>query len=225
MDDFEKLAKLVGAPVEAAQYAGLPQSAAEAKALGSRWYFTGKPCKHGHTEKRTTTTRRCHRCQLLRNATPEAKETQRRYRAKPEAKETQRRHNTKPETKEAKRLRNYQPNTKEAQRRYDTKPETKEAKRLRNRQLKAKEAKRLRNMEKTGDVLLFAINQAEWAATRKRAYADIATQCPEPQRSQLQGLIDRIRADPKAGKAVIALLRTMRELRKTELAEAKNEAR
>ena len=173
MDDFEKLAKLVGAPVEAAQYAGLPQSFAEAKALGSRWYFMGKPCKNGHTEKRTTTSRKCHGCE-------------RQYRSTPKAKDAQRHRNATP---------------------------------------KAKETRRLHKMKKTGDVVLFAINQAAWAAERGRAAADIVTQCPEPQRTQLQHLIDCIRADPKAGKAVIALLRTMRELRKTELAEAKNEAR
>lgn len=54
---------------------------------------------------------------------------------------------------------------------------------------------------------------------RARAPADIVPQCPEPHRSQLQALIDRIRADPAAGKAVIGLLRTMRELRKAELAQ------
>jgi hypothetical protein len=186
MDDFEKLAKLVGAPVEAAQCAGLPQSLKEAKALGSRWYFTGKPCKHGHTKKRTTTTSECHGCSRLRSSTPESKEYQRLNYAKPEVKESNRLRNSTPE---------------------------------------AKYVKRMRDMKKTGDAVLFAINQAWAAATRGRAPADIVTQCPEQHRTQLQHLIDRIRADPKAGKAVIALLRTMRELRKTELAEAKNEAR
>ena len=57
------------------------------------------------------------------------------------------------------------------------------------------------------------------AAVSSRAPTDIVPQCPEPQRSQLQALIDRIRADPTAGKAVIGLLRTMRELRKAELAQ------
>jgi hypothetical protein len=207
MDDFEKLAKLVGAPVQEAQGAGLPQSLSEAKALGSRWYFTGNPCKHGHVEQRSTATGMCNWCMRMHRAKPEVKEAQRLYQAKPETKEAQRLRRAKPEVKEVQRLYRANPKAKEAQRLYRANP-------------KAKEARRMKNMKMTGDAVLFAINQTSIAAIRGRAPADIVTQCPEPQRSQLQGLINRIRADPKAGKAVIALLRTMRELRKTELAEA-----
>jgi hypothetical protein len=206
MDDFEKLEKLVGVPVEAAKGAGLPKLSSQAKALGSRFYFTGNPCKHGHVEKRFTASNTCQGCEHMRN------ESKRLHMAKPEVKEAQRLYRAKPEVKEAKRLYRTKPEAKEANRKYRTKPE-------------AKEANRKYAMKMTGDVVLFAINQAERAAVIGRAPADIVTQCPEPQRTQLQHLIDRIRADPKAGKAVIALLRTMRELRKTELAEAKNEAR
>ena len=39
-----------------------------------------------------------------------------------------------------------------------------------------------------------------------------------------QALVDRIKADPQAGKAVVGLLRTMRELRKAELAELRSES-
>lgn len=90
--------------------------------------------------------------------------------------------------------------------------------------LEVKERYRQRNLKKTGDEILFAINQAWRAATLGSVPHDIAPQCPEPQRSQLQALVDRIKADPQAGKAVIGLLRTMRELRKAELAELRSES-
>jgi hypothetical protein len=34
----------------------------EAKAEGSKWYFTGKPCVNGHVDKRTTSNNTCHSC-------------------------------------------------------------------------------------------------------------------------------------------------------------------
>lgn len=34
----------------------------EAKETGSRWYFTGKPCKHGHVAKRYILSRMCAEC-------------------------------------------------------------------------------------------------------------------------------------------------------------------
>lgn len=34
----------------------------EAKALGLKWYFNGKPCKRGHISQRRTTTRACQGC-------------------------------------------------------------------------------------------------------------------------------------------------------------------
>jgi hypothetical protein len=37
-------------------------SHAEAKALGLKRYFTGKPCKHGHTDERFVSTRTCVTC-------------------------------------------------------------------------------------------------------------------------------------------------------------------
>lgn len=47
----------------------LPRSAREAKALGQRYYFTGKPCVKGHVTKRVAdwgkpTGGRCHACLL-----------------------------------------------------------------------------------------------------------------------------------------------------------------
>ncbi|MBZ9888092.1 hypothetical protein LB559_09085 [Mesorhizobium sp. BR1-1-3] len=41
----------------------LPRTRAEAKAIGSKWYFTGKPCKHGHVSMRYTSGGRCVECQ------------------------------------------------------------------------------------------------------------------------------------------------------------------
>lgn len=74
-------------------------------------------------------------------------------------------------------------------------------------------------VRKAGDAMLLAISIAETWARIGRAAANIPRQCPEPQRGQLQALIDRIKADPQAGKAAVGLLQRMRGLRKAELAE------
>ena len=42
----------------------LPATAREAKLEGSRYYYTGIPCKHGHVSKRLTSTRACYECHL-----------------------------------------------------------------------------------------------------------------------------------------------------------------
>lgn len=41
---------------------GLPKSRAEARAAGSARYFTGKPCRHGHTAPRRVTDTVCVAC-------------------------------------------------------------------------------------------------------------------------------------------------------------------
>ena len=43
----------------------LPHSAKQAKAEQSQYYFTGKPCKHGHVNKRYTHNGVCYSCCLL----------------------------------------------------------------------------------------------------------------------------------------------------------------
>jgi len=209
MDAFEKLAKLAGASVESVGD-GLPQTRAEALALGVMRYFTGKPCKGGHTAERYAVNGECYECLRQRNATPEYKERKRQHNATPEYKERLRQRNATPEEKERLRQRNATPEEKERQRQRNATPE-------------CKERKRMWQLAKTGDAALFAINQVWQAAMRGCAPAGIITQCPEPQRSQLQALVDRIKADPQAGKAVVGLLRTMRELRKAELAELRSE--
>ena len=42
-----------------------PISRKEAKLEGRKYYYTGKPCKHGHTTKRLVSTRRCMGCNHL----------------------------------------------------------------------------------------------------------------------------------------------------------------
>ncbi len=37
----------------------------EAKAFGLAYYFTGKPCIHGHIETRSVSTKKCHECNRL----------------------------------------------------------------------------------------------------------------------------------------------------------------
>lgn len=41
----------------------LPRS--EAKLLGSKFYLTGKPCRHGHVSPRYTSIGKCHKCGLI----------------------------------------------------------------------------------------------------------------------------------------------------------------
>lgn len=45
-------------------------SRAEAKAIGYKKYFTGKPCKHGHISERYTSSKHCLQCLKERNKTP-----------------------------------------------------------------------------------------------------------------------------------------------------------
>jgi len=47
-------------------FTSLPRSRAEAKATGATHYFTGRPCKHGHVDRRTTTQARCAECVRVR---------------------------------------------------------------------------------------------------------------------------------------------------------------
>lgn len=53
-----------------------------AKAAGLNYYYTGKPCKHGHFSKRFVRSTHCHACDLVRGA---------RNRAKPHYRAVQRR--------------------------------------------------------------------------------------------------------------------------------------
>lgn len=45
---------------------GSPVSIQEAKESGSKYYFTGKLCKHGHTSKRLVSTRECYECKTAK---------------------------------------------------------------------------------------------------------------------------------------------------------------
>jgi hypothetical protein len=40
----------------------------EARARGLKWYFTGQPCRHGHTVDRLVSNNRCRACNNLENA-------------------------------------------------------------------------------------------------------------------------------------------------------------
>lgn len=46
----------------------LPSTRNAALLSGSGYYFTGKPCKHGHLSKRYTVSGACCKCQRLINA-------------------------------------------------------------------------------------------------------------------------------------------------------------
>jgi hypothetical protein len=45
----------------------LPASAKDAERIGSRFFFTGKPCKHGHVSPRYTKASACVQCQRVVN--------------------------------------------------------------------------------------------------------------------------------------------------------------
>jgi len=55
----------------------LPATRAEAKAINSPYYFTGKSCKNDHISKRKTSNAGCHECKSVTDAarrqTPEYK--------------------------------------------------------------------------------------------------------------------------------------------------------
>lgn len=61
----------------------LPSSRAKAKATGSTYYYTGKPCKYQHIAKRLTSSGECSECfkvrDKARSASPAAKERRRAY--------------------------------------------------------------------------------------------------------------------------------------------------
>ncbi|QHJ81805.1 MAG: hypothetical protein [Bacteriophage sp.] len=66
----------------------VPATAKEAKELGLKYYFTGKPCKHGHVAARDTThSNRCFVCIKLANRKAQAK-----YAKKPKVKVKQAKH-------------------------------------------------------------------------------------------------------------------------------------
>ena len=45
----------------------LPRTRKEALEAGSKWYFTSKPCKHGHVAKRSTKSKICDQCRYDHN--------------------------------------------------------------------------------------------------------------------------------------------------------------
>ena len=44
----------------------LPKTRKEAYKTGSKYYKTGKPCKHGHDSKRYTSSKGCYECVKLK---------------------------------------------------------------------------------------------------------------------------------------------------------------
>jgi hypothetical protein len=61
-----------------AEFDGLPRTRQEAEALGVSFYFTGKPCKNGHLEKRSVYDG-CRGCRRNKKKTPRAKELKREH--------------------------------------------------------------------------------------------------------------------------------------------------
>lgn len=57
----------------------LPPSRAMAKATGSTYYYTGKPCKYQHIAKRLTSSGECSECFKVRSTSPARKGRMREY--------------------------------------------------------------------------------------------------------------------------------------------------
>jgi hypothetical protein len=55
----------------------LPLSRQDATESGEKFYFTGKPCKHGHTSKRRTSTGVCTECKKIESNSEKSKEARR----------------------------------------------------------------------------------------------------------------------------------------------------
>src|SRR5690554_5382565 len=49
----------------------LPSTPAEARRIGAKRYFTGKPCKHGHVAERFTSDQSCCACKTTIGKSPE----------------------------------------------------------------------------------------------------------------------------------------------------------
>jgi len=60
----------------------LPATRPDAVSVGSKYYFTGKPCKHGHISKRLASNFGCYECHLERGRTDAAREYYSDYREK-----------------------------------------------------------------------------------------------------------------------------------------------
>lgn len=58
----------------------------EAITRGLDFYFTGKPCKHGHIAKRRVSSPQCHACKMIAWRSPAHKDRMRRYQNRPEEK-------------------------------------------------------------------------------------------------------------------------------------------
>lgn len=110
----------------------MPKSRAEAKAMDSPFYFTGKPCKHGHVSVRRTRNGHCIECAVLLQETPEYREYMREY---------SRQYQAAQDHKDSRRVRNRKrestPERKEYERAYRAKPERREYARSTARQRQA----------------------------------------------------------------------------------------
>lgn len=83
----------------------------------------------------------------------------------------------------------------------------------------AQRSEHKRNAKSAKDKELFAISQAIRAAKSGVFKYDITEFCEESTRIKLQRLIDKVKNDKMPAPEVLDILRTMRELRKVELAE------
>lgn len=59
----------------------LPSSVASARLSGDKFYYTGKPCKHGHVSKRMTSTGVCMHCKKIESLSDSNKKRRQEWRA------------------------------------------------------------------------------------------------------------------------------------------------
>lgn len=128
--DRRSVAEKEGRP----EWAALPVSHHDAKAQGETFYFTGKPCRHGHVDLRYAGTCHCRACSIARgrewDASPEGAAKREAYRLEYEARPERRAHVAKRD-REYRKLDHVKKKGKAYRKKYFSDPDVKD--RLRDR--------------------------------------------------------------------------------------------
>lgn len=110
--------------METEDWSHLPRSAKEARDAGSKRYFTGKPCKHGHVAARWAANGDCVECarayQRVYSKTPAQRERERAYRSTPAYREWDRAYSSTPAYREHFRAYSKTPARREYYRAWDS---------------------------------------------------------------------------------------------------------
>ncbi|MDN5787166.1 hypothetical protein [Pseudorhodobacter sp.] len=140
------------------EWTGLPATAMEARDVGLKHFFTGKPCKHGHVSIRWASTVVCRECNREYLASPKhrawAREYDRKQYARPEDKKKfqiyMREYERRPESVERRREYNNRPEVKDRRRKYRRPDAAKKEREYFSRpEIKAKHSERNRRRDAT----------------------------------------------------------------------------